>query len=224
VIDLEAIVETGDGTRFDKVTALVIGAVAILAALLGAVQIDLSQKESRAAALAARYSVQIFQGINGNSARTSFELQAAQDALTVSIGALNRTLVVLEQGGDGGDVADARMKPDLAASERLQAIATEMGAVPGPGVQLDALARRVTSIELTELGDLALLQNAQVDLAEEYGARGGRAVLGLSLVALAGVLLGLGAVLGEGPAGRFALGAAVIAAGAAAVAAVSALV
>lgn len=222
MIDLEAIVETDDGTRFDKVSALLIGVVAILAAILGTLQMELSQQESRASAHAARLSVRIFEGTAGGSEPGSFELQAFQDAITLATDATSRALAALERGS-GSELADALMQADTAATDRLTAIAAEMGKPPGPDAPLDPTALRAATAAPETLGAIVAEQNRQVDLAEAYGERSGRAVLGLSLVALAGVLVGLAAVLGEGGPGRFALGAAIVTAASAAVTAVIAV-
>ena len=67
-------------------------------------------------------------------------------------------------------------------------------------------------------------QNRQVDLANQAGAQNSRSILGLSFLALAGVLTGLAAVLREGRAGWIALLAAVAMAGAAGLMAVLAVI
>jgi hypothetical protein len=211
VIDIEAVIETDDGTRFDRVAALVIGVLVILAALLGVVQMDLSQKAARASVLAARSAVQIFEGSAGGSMRTSFELNSQQDAITIKLNALGRALVALQTGSPNADAEQAKLEPDVAAGDRLLTIASEMGGLPGPDSPLDATARRVISDDIAGLQQTLDEHVRQVALAEDYGSRGSRAVLGLSFVALAAVLMGLTSAVGEGQAGRVALGTATLA-------------
>jgi len=67
-------------------------------------------------------------------------------------------------------------------------------------------------------------QNRQVDLADAGASHEQRAVLGLSVLALAGVLTGLAAVLRESRGGRISLSAACAMAAAAAVLAILAFV
>jgi len=83
------------------------------------------------------------------------------------------------------------------------------------GLLRDTTARLV--VEVNE-------QNRQVDIADDTSARNSRSILGLSFLALAGVLTGLAAVLREGRAGWFALLFAVSMTGAAGLVAVLALI
>ncbi len=77
--------------------------------------------------------------------------------------------------------------------------------------------------DILDLEQLVVQQNQQVDAAENWATRSSRAVLGLTLLALAGVLSGLAASFGAGRAGRAALTAAAAATLMAALASVAAL-
>ena len=81
-----------------------------------------------------------------------------------------------------------------------------MGAVPGPSYSIDPYVRGLLTTSTTDLkaeGDRQFAVSLASDTASD---RSGRAVVGLSLIALAGVLVGLAAVLGEGRAGVITLG------------------
>lgn len=205
MIDIEAVNETAAGTPFHRVVSLLIGIVAVLAAILAVAQVDLSQKESRTLLQAARVSASIFEGIAASGQRSSFTLNSQQDAIAVNIASLARSLAALERGTVDIPGDTERVAADMAATDRLQVIAESMGAPAPDAVPLDAAARQAINAEPETLGARVTQQNVLVDQANEYGSRGGRSLLALSFVALAGVLLGLAATLGPGQAGRLAL-------------------
>ena len=125
-----------------------------------------------------------------------------------------RALGVFEQLADDEELAaieQARAGAIEAAANRLSDAALAMGAAPDDEDALDPYTRRIMLADITSMTTAVQEQNRQVDLAEDAGDRSGRAVLGLSLVALAGVLIGLAAVLGRGRGGRIALSAGTIA-------------
>jgi len=127
VIDLEAVTETASGTRFHRVVSLLIGTVAMLAAVLAVAQVDLSQKETRALIHAARQAASIFEGIAASGQRSSFTLNSQQDAISIAIGGLGRSLAALQRGGPGTPADAERVAADQAATDRLIAIASAMG-------------------------------------------------------------------------------------------------
>jgi hypothetical protein len=94
----------------------------------------------------------------------------------------------------------------------------------GGGAPLDSytsgLVKATTQQLLAEVNE----QNRQVDLANDAGTRNSRSILGLSFLALGGVLTGLAAVMREGRAGWIALLAAIAMAGAAGLMAALALI
>jgi hypothetical protein len=216
--DFKILKATQDGTRFDKVTALVIGSVAILAAILGTFQVQTSQDKNRALQMAARLSVELTEKISGSTQLTTFEYESTQQALALGLAATNRTLA----GLDHPEIAaaeEAKGTADSTAADRLVQIATTMALEPAEGV-VDQWTREVLLATPEDWQRLVAEQNRQVDLADVASARSQRSVLGLSFIALAGVMAGLTGVLGEGRNGLIALSGAI----AALVAALGALV
>lgn len=108
----------------------------------------------------------------------------------------------------------------VAASERLTTALAETLATTG-GEPLDGYTAGIINATDDEIIAIVDEQNRQVDLAIAAGANQTLAVLGLSLVALAGVLAGIAAVLGRGKAGWLMLAIAWVVAGVAAVPAVN---
>ena len=223
VVDHDALETTSSGTRLARATAVIIGTIALLAALLGLIEVNASQQASRSELLAARLSTAIAERLSTSSFLFTFGNIAAQDALAIGIGGTTRVLDAL-QAGDTSGVAEALGSADAAASERLAAIAAEMSAVPGAGGPLDAHTAQVLAVDLASIEAMATDQRRLVDDSALWNARSSRAVLGLTLLALAGVLIGLAAVFGEGRPGRTALIMAGSATGLAALAGAAALI
>ena len=199
MIDLETVKETGGGTRFDRATAVLIGIIAVVAACLAVVQLAQSQESNRGNILAARLATDLTARYSAQVHQSTFQLTSLQRAVLVSIEGLSRDIVGLGQS----DAAPwtAHGDADRSASTRLQAIAATMGALPGPTVSVDPYVRGLLTTSTTDLkaeGDRQIAVSLASDTASD---RSGRAVVGLSLIALAGVLVGLAAVLGESRAG-----------------------
>jgi hypothetical protein len=215
VIDLETVQSTEEGTRLDRLSALLIGLIALLAALLAVAQAGYSQAEARASAMAARLSTDISAHLNATNSFNGFVFGSTMQAVTLQMEGTSRQFVGLT---NGDELQIAVGAADRQAGEQLIGIAGEMGAVPQPGGPVDPYAQELLAQDLSDVNVTLAEQNRQADIAVDAGARSGRAILGLSIVALAGVLVGLAAVLGEGRAGRLMLLTAWLAAGAGVVA------
>jgi hypothetical protein len=199
VIDYETLKETGDGDRFDRLTALLIGLIAVMAALLVVVQTTQSLAEARANAQARRLASEITTRLIVGGTLGSYQGVNGQRALLLSMEGTNRLIVAL----GSGDAADGLIgEAQVAAGERLLSIAARMAAPPGPDTPLDPYAADVLGAGMGALQPILAEQNRQADLAEEASTRSTLSVMGLSVVALAGVLVGLAAVVGGGRAGR----------------------
>jgi hypothetical protein len=190
--------------RFDLVTALLIGAIAILAAILSVVQINSSQAATRADLQAARLAADLSARIAVSSQATDSALVAQQTALMLGLEATARQIAALQ---NDDPAAAAIGKAQESAYQKLQAaLAATSGSTGGNRIDhytaglLEADTKRL----LAELAE----QNRQVDLAGTASSHERLAVLGLSFLALAGVLTGLAAVLREGRGGRISLSAA----------------
>lgn len=202
MIDFEAIKETTDGTRFDRLTALLIGTIAVLAACLAVVQMAQSQAEGRANILTSRITVDLSGRLSASADQETFMIGSSQRAIQLEIDGTSRQIVALDTGDAA---ADGIGKSDVNAGERLLAIAAEMGTPPAESGPIDAYARHLLVAPIEALIAEVTEQNRLVDVANDASNRSSMAVLGLSMVALAGVLVGLAAVVGEGRAGRLTL-------------------
>jgi hypothetical protein len=201
VIDLDTLAETADGDRHDRLTALLIGLIAVLAATLAVVQVQSSLDEARHGATARRLAAELTTRLIASGSISNHQLVNAQRALMVSMEGTARQIEALS----GPVPQPAELEVGLAqatAGDRLTTIAAEMGAAPSSDSPLDPWARDVLASRIGDLQSILAVQNRAADEADLASARSGRAVMGLSVVALAGVLVGLAAVVGGGRSGR----------------------
>ncbi len=212
MIDAELLDDLGAGTRWDRLIALVLGLVAVLAASLVLVQTVQGQAEARASAMASRITADVIARIVAYEAREIALAALSSRSVQPGFEGLARGQVALELGREGGEVLGAAGQ---AATFRLIGQVAEMKALPGPEVPLDAYARAVLASSAAEI-DLLVRdgQNRQRDLADAASSRSNEALLGLSVIALAGVLAGLAAVVGRSRTGRLLLALAYAATGA----------
>lgn len=190
--------------RFDLVAAILIGAIAVLAALLAVIQIGASQAATRADLEAARLASDLSARISASQMATDSSLGAQQTAIVLGLESVARQLAGLENNDATSTAVGAAQQ---SAYQKLTAALTATSETSG-GAPVDlytaGLLGATTQQLLTELAE----QNHQVDVAAAASTHEQRAVLGLSLLALAGVLTGLAAVLREGRGGRISLTAA----------------
>lgn len=199
MIDYDALKETTDGGRFQRLDALLIGLIAIIAAMLVVLQTSASLDEARGNAQARRLASELTTRIITVGSLTGYAGVNAQRALLVGLEGNSRALVALGSG-DAGQQAIG--EATIQAGDRLTAIAFAMGATPDASSPLDPYAIMVMSTTDEQLGAVLAEQNAAADAAAIASDRSSRSVLGLSVVALAGVMAGLAAVVGPGRAGR----------------------
>lgn len=212
MIDAELLDDLGAGTRWDRLIALVLGLVALLAASLVLVQTVQGQAEARASAMASRITADVIARIVAYEAREIALAALSSRSVQPGFEGLARGQVALELGGEGGEVLGAAGQ---AATFTLIGQVAEMKALPGPEVPLDAYARAVLASSAAEIDRLVRDgQNRQRDLADAASSRSNEALLGLSVIALAGVLAGLAAVVGRTRTGRLLIALAYAATGA----------
>jgi hypothetical protein len=190
--------------RFDLVTVLLIGAIAVLAAILSVVQINSSQAANRADLQAARLAADLSARIAVSSQATDSALVAQQTALMLGLEATARQIAALQ---NDDPAAAAIGKAQDSAYQKLQAALTATAGSTG-GSPVDRYTTGLLKADTKQLLAELAEQNRQVDLAGAASSHEQRAVLGLSFLALAGVLTGLAAVLREGRGGRISLSAA----------------
>ena len=189
------------GSRFDVAAALLIGVVAVMAALLAVVEVSTGQQAMRAQLEAARLTTDLSAGLQASSLVDESLAAQLQWAGALSIEGASRALAGIERGDEGAQaIGAAEMDASTALSEALTATAATAGGPP-----LDAYTSRLVLATTDELTAEVNEQNRQVDLADDANTRNTRSVLGLSFLALAGVLTGLGVVLRESRAGWFTL-------------------
>lgn len=200
---------------FDRTAAVLIGLVAIIAAVLAIQQSHAGMAGTRAQVQGARLAADAAAHINANSVSNTAAVAAQQQAVLASLEGIARQLAGTMAGDDAAvAVGTAR----AAAADRLRVIMAATTATSG-GPPVDHYAADLLAAQEADLRKQVAEQGRQVDLAAAEGTKEMRAVMGLSLVTLAGVLAGVSAVLGRGRAGWAVLATAwLVAGGAAAVA------
>ena len=200
MIDLETVQSTDRGTRFHRAIAILLGIIAVLAAGLGAVQLHRSQAESRATVEAARLSGDLAAGIPVSNMTLSMRGALVQAAIIRQMEGATRQFLSL-QANDPTGVAEG--VAEQAAGERLADIAIAMGATPDSTTGLPPYELRLMTADDAALQRELAEQNRAVDVdAASASADSGISVAGLSVLALAGVLVGLASILGADRPGR----------------------
>jgi len=180
--------------QFDTLTTVLIGVVALLAALLAVLQADYGNTSSRAAAQAARLESDASAKIQASGLARDAELRAAQDALAVGLSGVGLSIAALEAGDA---TAQALGEAQTDGSQRLQAAIDATVKTSGQS-PVDPHTAALIKAQDTEIAAEVKAQGAAVDAAADAGSRSNRAVLGLSLATLGGVLAGIAAVLRVG--------------------------
>jgi hypothetical protein len=206
--------------RFDVIAAVLIGLIAVLAAILAATQTAASHAATRADVEAARLSADLSTRIAVSGQALDSSLGAQQLALMLGLESASRQLEAIRSNDESAQAIGAA--EDQAFGKLQEAIAATSATTGGAPV--DAYTAGLLEATVADLQHELAEQNRQVDLANEASSREQRAVLGLSFLALAGVLTGLAAVLREGRSGWISLIAACAMAGGAGVVAVLTLV
>jgi hypothetical protein len=193
----DATMELREERRFDLFVSAMIGVIAVMAAVLAVIQISTSQASTRADLQAARLASDLSARISISGQATGASFLAQQTALMLGIEAAGRSISAIDNGDE------AALAVGAAADEAYRQLQAEMAATTATsgGAPLDAYIAGMIKATTADLEEELLEQNRQVDLANDQSARGQWASLGLSFLALAGVLTGLAAVLKEGRAG-----------------------
>jgi hypothetical protein len=190
--------------RFDIGAAVLIGAIALLAALLAVVQVNSGQAATRADLQAARLAADLSARLSVSAQAVDAAAVAQQTALMLGMEAVSRQIAALDAKDD---TASAVAAAQTEAYKQLQAALAATSETSG-NAPVDAYTAGLLHATETELEAELAEQNRQVDLAQAASSNEQEATLGLSLLALGGVLTGLAAVLKEGRPGWTAMGAA----------------
>jgi hypothetical protein len=173
-----------------------------MAAILVAIQMSTGQASTRADLQAARLAADISARISVSSAAMDGALSSQQVALMLGLDAVSRQLAGLT---DNSDAAGAVGTAEDEAYKALTAAVARTTATSG-GSPVDSYTASMIKATTEELKVELTEQNRQADLAQEASTRQLEATLGLSFLALSGVLTGLAAVLNEGRPGWLLLG------------------
>jgi hypothetical protein len=188
--------------QFDILTTVLIGVVALLAAVLAILQSDYGTASSRAADQAARLEGDVSAKIQASSLARDAGLRAAQDALAVGMSGIGLGMAGLEAGDP---TAQSLGSAQTDGGKRLQAAIDESVATSGQS-PVDPYTSGLINAQEDVIAAEVTQQNAAVDEASDTGSRSNRAVLGLSLATLGGVLAGIAAVVRVGRPGWLTLG------------------
>ena len=226
-VDIETVHDVSGTTRFEKALAILLGVGAVLAALASVVQLDASKREERALLRSSRLGVQVFEFTATYSPVLAYAGTGVQLSSGVSVAALTRQIQALQDTGLG-EAAEAIGTADERAGARIQTVALGTTILPDRVAQLDPHLREIFEVVSADVAAFAQQMadpDAQVeyrlaaagneltdeldrelDAADRASDTATRALLSLALLALAGVLIGLAAVLRQGTAGWVALG------------------
>lgn len=195
-MDVEVVHKATGRTRFHKWVAFLAGLAAVLATLLATLDMHSNKREEQALSRSARLSVEIFGRIAGSSPVQTAGYQATATGTSRAIESLARRIVGREFP-ETNDFEQALGAADERAGERLQSLADSVGSVPLESSGVDPHTRGVIGTGVEQLTLLVEEQNRQRDVADKFFERGTRSVYALSILALAAVLIGLAAVLGQ---------------------------
>jgi hypothetical protein len=195
-------------SRFNRdvraAVAVLVGLVALVAAIFGTIEADTDKQAERASVMSTRLATQVFEGTAVVSQVDSFGLNAQQDVIVTQLGVTAHTIAGL-QAGDDTTVLEAEDPIEATAADRLANVIAEMTDRKRLGAVPDKHTASVVSLDDAGLIALVNAQGRAVDLADQLGSRSTLLVYALSLVALAGVLAGLAGVLRRGPGAILAL-------------------
>jgi hypothetical protein len=183
--------------RFDLFVSAMIGAIAVMAAILAVMQINTSQAATRADLQAARLAADLSARISISGQASGSSFLAQQTALMLGLEATGRAIAAIDNNDQ------TALAVGQAADQAYQALKAELDATiaTSGGSPVDSYLAAMVGATEAQLRVELLEQNRQAALANDQSHRSQWASLGLSFLALAGVLTGLSAVLKEGRAG-----------------------
>lgn len=206
-VDIEAAVpDPGLSGRFRRWLAVLVGLAAVSAAVMTWVEDEAGRREDKARVDASRAGLEVFRSVAAAQSRQQFEVDAVRRVtVTEGLG------VVRVSSADVEDltalqVALGLSQVDNSTARRLIALGRATSRYPQrpPGVDAATLAALATPDQAT-VDRIVERQGEHLEEADVQGARQGRAILAIGLVAIAASLLGLAGLMGEGRGGRVAL-------------------
>jgi hypothetical protein len=182
------------------------GVVAVLAAVLGFVQLNASRHSDRAAAEGTRLAVAIFRDTTAAGGRLDMKsmLLRRQEQLATNASGMD----LLTAGGSSSGLAALAVADEHAAKRLGRLWQTMTGAPPGlPGA--GALRREQAALK-ARTDTMVAHQNALMDDAGRYGRKARTASRGLLLAAVAGAVFTLAGAIRERRPAKAVLGAGVL--------------
>lgn len=215
-MDIEVVHKAAGTTRFEKALALLVGLAAVVASLLGTLEVDSNKRQEQAQAASVRLTVQAFGTLAGSAPAADAAVQAGQALPLHRLEAYGRQLAPAPPA-PGSAYEAALSDADLRTADDLAPVVDSIGRPPDPASGVDPVTRAVVTSTPDDDNAILARQSAALRRADRFGSRGSRAVFALSILALAAVLFGLSAVLGRENRGSLtlALGAAALVAAAA---------
>ena len=218
-LDIETVSGVAGKSRFEQILAVLLGSAAVIAAILASIQFDAGQAEQQALLRSSRLSVRVFELTAATGAVSAFGGQMLRETSATAAGGIARRLVGFEQP-DVSDVQNALADAESAAADRLATLVEPMAA---PSALPSGLDPHTAGLVALGIGDVRTIIEAfadpsapidfpaaaegnrlttalseEVDRADEVGGRGTTSLLGLALLALAGVMIGLASSLPRG--------------------------
>lgn len=182
------------------------GVVAVLAALLGFVQLNANRHSDRAAAEGTRLAVAIFRDTTAAGGRLDMESMLLRQQTQLMTNASGMDL--LTAGGSSSGLAALSVADEHAAKRLGRLWQTMTGTAPGPpGAQ--ALGAEQAALKV-RTDTMVARQNALMDEADRYGRKAQTASRGLLLAATAGAVFTLAGAIRERRPAKGVLGAGVL--------------
>jgi Lhr-like helicase len=200
--EVEHVLETHSG--FNRVVAVMVGIVAVTAALLALLEADSKRRADEASTRGDILASQIFVETAASSMYETFRLTSLQDATAASLQATARLISAFKHPAARA-FAVPLSEAETAAAKRATAILQVLGRAPTEQSGVDEAARQAIESSVAQEQRLVKTQNGAVGASEHYSGRSERAILGLSLAAIAAAMLGLCGIVGPGRPGRILL-------------------
>ncbi|HEX5250105.1 MAG TPA: hypothetical protein VFW14_10610 [Gaiellales bacterium] len=182
------------------------GVVAVLAALLGFVQLNANRHSDRAAAEGTRLAVAIFRDTTAAGGRLDMKSMLLRQQTQLMTNASGMDL--LTAGGSSSGLAALSVADEHAAKRLGRLWQTMTGTAPGPpGAQ--ALGAEQAALKV-RTDTMVARQNALMDEADRYGRKAQTASRGLLLAATAGAVFTLAGAIRERRPAKGVLGAGVL--------------
>lgn len=203
-LDLETLHEHSGSARMDGWIAILVGLITIAASLIALMEFHANQSEERNLVRASRRSVDVFTRLATRGTLFSFSAEALRDAITLTSEAELRRALAL-QALDIFAAESSLATADAQAAQGLMALAQSLSDPIEGSDEIDDQTAAVLAADQAEIDRLVAQQNHLVDVAEAYGSRGVKGMFGLSLIALAAVMVALAGMFGDNKAGHLAL-------------------